>query len=385
MAASGPRPPRTRTTRGPSIRPVYETFEPKSEMKEKEEAYFLHIYLPGFVKEKIKINFVGSSRVVRVAGERPLGGNRISNFEQAYPVPENCEVGKLQGKYELGTLIITMPKKPIISQVSPKAKVETTPRIGPTPLISSPKKSVPDQLPKPKEVVAKEAMPPKSPIISRMEQVEKSYGDKTRPQHVQEETMVKSTAIASTPRKETGKSQKGHEEIEPKPTSTMGFGKQIEYKNEEANKQNDITTYIEKVKEKQNKDREYEKLHERRKQDQKYVDHNVVLKEREIKTTRPKETVSSSTPPKAHQKGKETSTTIIDKGKRRTEEDEIYTIGKGIKEVVASASEVVTKIGEGNLDDEEKPLVANMGAAILVIVALGAYVTYKFTSASSRA
>ena len=31
----------------------------------------------------------------------------------------------------------------------------------------------------------------------------------------------------------------------------MGFGKQIEYKNEEGNKQNDITTYIEKVKEKQ--------------------------------------------------------------------------------------------------------------------------------------
>lgn len=329
----------------------------------------------GFVKEKIKINFVGSSRVVRVAGERPLGGNRISNFEQAYPVPENCEVGKLQGKYELGTLIITMPKKPIISRVPPKAQVETTPRIGPTPLISPSKKPVPDQLPKPKEVVAKEAMPPKSPI-TRMEQGEKSNGHKTRPQHVQEESMLKSAAIASTPRKETGKSQKGHEEIVPKIE---------EYRNEESNKQNDITTYIEKVKEKQNKDREYEKLHERRKQDQKYVDHNVVLKEREIKTTRPKETVSSSTPPKAHQKGKETSTTIIDKGKRRTEEDEIYTIGKGIKEVVASASEVVTKIGEGNLDDEEKPLVANMGAAILVIVALGAYVTYKFTSASSRA
>ncbi|RZB72177.1 hypothetical protein D0Y65_036496 [Glycine soja] len=53
------------------------------------------------------------------------------------------------------------------------------------------------------------------------------------------------------------------------------------------------------------------------------------------------------------------STTINDKGKRRTEEDEIYTIGKGIKEVVASASEVVTKIGEENLADEEKLLVAN--------------------------
>jgi hypothetical protein len=31
----------------PPINPVYETLQPKSELKENEEAYFLHIYLPG--------------------------------------------------------------------------------------------------------------------------------------------------------------------------------------------------------------------------------------------------------------------------------------------------------------------------------------------------
>lgn len=31
----------------PSTNPVYETFQPMSELKENEQAYFLHIYLPG--------------------------------------------------------------------------------------------------------------------------------------------------------------------------------------------------------------------------------------------------------------------------------------------------------------------------------------------------
>ncbi|TKY49824.1 Inactive protein RESTRICTED TEV MOVEMENT 2 [Spatholobus suberectus] len=104
--ATGPRTPRT------STRPVYETFEPKSEMKEKEEAYFVHVYLPGFTKERIKINFVRSSRVVRVIGERPLGGNRISNFEHTYPVPENCEVEKLQGKYDREFSLLQCQRSP---------------------------------------------------------------------------------------------------------------------------------------------------------------------------------------------------------------------------------------------------------------------------------
>ena len=53
----------------------------------------------------------------------------------------------------------------------------------------------------------------------------------------------------------------------------------------------------------------------------------------------------------SHVLEKEKETKTVDKGKSK--EDESYTIGKGIKEVVASASEVVTKIGEGKLNDEE--------------------------------
>ncbi|CAJ1958665.1 unnamed protein product [Sphenostylis stenocarpa] len=334
------------------------------------------LHSTGFIKEKIKINFVRSSRVVRVTGERTLGGNRISNFEQTYPVPENCEVEKLHGKYELGTLIVTMPKKPFaVSQVSPKSPHQ----IPPIPPLSSSEKPVLD-LSKPKEV----AMPPKSPL-PRMELREKPIGDKSpRPKNVQEETMLKPTPIfASTPLKEIGKSQKGQGEIEPKSTSAIrGHDRKIQDKNVVENKQNDIATYIEKVKKRiHEKEDEADRNNpnERMKSGQRYINHDEVWKGAEILKTRPKEGEGSTA---TKEKGKESTHRSIDKGKRK--EEEVYTIEKGIKEVVASASEIVTKIGEGNLNDEEKPLVANMGAAILVIMALGAYVTYKFTS-SSRA
>jgi len=315
------------------------------------------LHSAGFLKERIKINFVSSSRIVRVTGERPLVGNRISRFEQTYPVPEYCEKQKLQGKFEQGTLTITMPKKAISQVLTPKAEIEPSKIKRRTP-VSPLTKPMPES--KPKEE-PKQTSPPKS-LTTRIEQEKKDpIGDKERPQNVQEETEVKSPTTTST--------------------TTIGPIKQIEDNREEEIRQKAME-YIETVK---------KKLHEMddkksvtKKEDEairkpgKYIDNNMVLKDKEIKTRiSPKEGESSS--PKVKEKGKENT---IDKAKSK--EDESYTIGKGIKEVVASASEVVTKIGEGTLNEQEKPLVANMGAAILVIVALGAYVTYKFTS-SGRA
>lgn len=62
---------RTPTSRTkPSPNPVYETFQPKSELKENEEAYFLHIRLPGayflFFELKLEIlpNIGGVQRLI---------------------------------------------------------------------------------------------------------------------------------------------------------------------------------------------------------------------------------------------------------------------------------------------------------------------------------
>jgi len=54
--------------------------------------------------------------------------------------------------------------------------------------------------------------------------------------------------------------------------------------------------------------------------------------------------------------------------------------GENAMERVGSVSHVFTKFAEGALNEEEKKLAANIGAAILVIAALGCYVSYRITS-----
>ncbi|KAJ1406733.1 HSP20-like chaperone [Sesbania bispinosa] len=414
--AMRPRTPTSRTRTQPSIRPAYENFQPKSEMKENDQAYFLHIYLPGFIKERIKINFVASSRIVRVSGERPIvGGNKWSRFDQSYPVPENCEVEKLQGKFEQGILIVTMPKK-FISPVTPKAQVEPTKENGSSPRI--PKETIPSKstTTKVEEPIGdkKSASSPRivkgsndlkeqkgiqkgtSPALIPKDISQKPIDNKglrgsepfvePKPQNIQEKTVLKNKAIAATLKEQTGKTQKGQEEIEPKPTLTMDTTKQIddEKRQEEIRQKTILETVKKQLHEKAEKEsvRKKEdgiaKPYESRKPE-KYVDQNTVIKGKEIKTRKESPKAAESSPEKG--KGISSRTATTDRAKSN-KEDEIYPIGKGIKELAASASQVVTRIGEGKLNDQEKPLVVNMGAAILVIVALGAYVSYKFTSSS---
>jgi hypothetical protein len=107
----------------------------------------------------------------------------------------------------------------------------------------------------------------------------------------------------------------------------------------------------------------------------------MFLEGKEIKARKVSSKGEESFAPKDAKKEKDTN---IGKSKR-LKKDEMYTKQKGIfKEVASSASQVVKKIGEGKLNEQEKPLVANIGAAILVIVGLGAYATYKFTSSGKN-
>ncbi|XP_011024115.1 PREDICTED: protein RESTRICTED TEV MOVEMENT 2-like isoform X2 [Populus euphratica] len=96
-----------RTRSGGSATIQYEDFQPDYAWKEEEGASVLRIHLPDFLKEQLKITYVGSSRNVRVTGEKPLAYKR---FDQTFPAPENCEVTKIQGAFRDGTLLITIPK-----------------------------------------------------------------------------------------------------------------------------------------------------------------------------------------------------------------------------------------------------------------------------------
>ncbi|OIW20419.1 hypothetical protein TanjilG_11118 [Lupinus angustifolius] len=329
--------------------------------------------------------------MLRVAGERPIvGGNKWSHLDQSYPIPENCEVEKLQANFEQGILTVTMPKKLFSQVTTPKPQVKTT------------QENVPNPSKKP---VAKESIPQKSTTSS----VGESYGDMKspsfpstvkdlkeqkgvqkdtptakpeddkrlrylvpsepffrdpRPQNVEEKTLQKAKITAATPKQQTGRSEKGKKEIEAQPTLIMDSRKHIDEKFEEEIRQKTILATVKKqLSEKEEKEsvtkkevKEEYKMPYKSRNVEKDMDQMALFKGKEIRTRKysPKSSV-----PKASEKD---------------------TIGKGIREVVASASKILTRIGEGKLNDEEKPLVANIGAAIVVIVALGAYVSYKFVS-----
>ncbi|XP_050238347.1 inactive protein RESTRICTED TEV MOVEMENT 2-like [Mercurialis annua] len=91
----------------------YEDFKPNSEWKEEEATNLLLIYLPDFNKEQLKITYVHTSRVLKVAGERQISDKKWSRFSELFSVPQNCNVQKIQGKFHNGVLTVTMPKTTI--------------------------------------------------------------------------------------------------------------------------------------------------------------------------------------------------------------------------------------------------------------------------------
>ncbi|OAY39141.1 inactive protein RESTRICTED TEV MOVEMENT 2 [Manihot esculenta] len=110
----------TRTRTGGSNTIQYEDFKPKSEMKEEAAAHVLLVHLPAaFQREQVKITYERSTRLIRVVGERPIGGNKWSRINEAFPVPQNCDVQKIQAKFENRVFTITMPKLAITQPQKP--------------------------------------------------------------------------------------------------------------------------------------------------------------------------------------------------------------------------------------------------------------------------
>ncbi|KAK4739032.1 hypothetical protein R3W88_002729 [Solanum pinnatisectum] len=92
----------------PAAHPVYEDFRPVYERHQDEEAEKLIIYLPGFMKESIRVSTEGKN-TVRVRGERFIGGNTWHRFQEDFQAPDDCNMRGIHAKFENGILIITMP------------------------------------------------------------------------------------------------------------------------------------------------------------------------------------------------------------------------------------------------------------------------------------
>ncbi|MED6109580.1 hypothetical protein PIB30_034987 [Stylosanthes scabra] len=370
--AMRPRTPTFRTHQ--SVRRIYETLQPKSEMKETPEAFLLHVYLPGYTKERIKITFVGSSRKVKVSGERPIQGNKWSRFDQSYPVPENCNPEALQAKFEVGTLILTMPKipqektratTPNNNKDNNKATEDatTTTTEQKEPLLMGHKTGTEEE--------ATSSSSSKRPIESKKPEYESGLKALIPPSD--SNNKIPEQIIKKQPPSDEKPSKREKEEDEPKATLTAVAKDSSTEKHEDEGRLKTRLAVMKKQLEEKEQD---ERLPEKEKE--------IKEEEYEKKPSEPRKLITNDDVGKGVLKEKEIKTRKMSPklgtSEVSTQKDMIDIVGNGIRELAASASVVVTRIKEGKWNEEEKDLVVNMAAAVAVIAGLGAYVSYRFVS-----
>ncbi|CAK9143060.1 unnamed protein product [Ilex paraguariensis] len=352
------RPPRTipRSSQAPVL-PVYEDFKPISMWKQEEESDILLIYLPGFMKNQIKVTTEGRN-IVRVSGERLIAGNKWNSFVQDFQVPEYCNIRGIRAKFEVGILTVTMPKKSTSipqPQVDPKVEGKTTQEVPPTP----------------KDPKIQEDIPPK-------------------PSSSTTETKNQMDA-ANEP-----KSQKGIAEIIPKYSVPPLSRSQKIRSDREPEKGQGEQPPARPTTSGTNTDK------------QKNIDRDDQSRERKetTETTGVKEMMRSSEKGKEPLKPENEVKPISEREKQVGDGSGSGYKEEGVKHISKTKAEETTKVtdsgaGAGavagargyNLEskvvkglvkelDEERQLMVNVGVAVLVIVALGAYV--YFTYGSSR-
>jgi hypothetical protein len=343
--------------------------------------------------------------MLRITGERPIQGNKWRKFDQTYPVPQNSEAEKLEAKFEQGILILKMQKKTISqSQAAPKQEVEKSLQD------SSNNKANFDET---KVEKVKETIPPSqstkleestkdmksdSPQIQKLEEKTQNDDDtlshipketisNNNPQNGQQEFEQKPTSNETTKNQIDEKSQKGQEEFEPKITSIETNKTQIDEKALKGQEEFEPKpTSIEKTNEKIQKGQEevepkpIVRMVTKEKIEEKIVTKNDEDVENEIKEKNEMPYESSKT--MKDEKNQNLKENEIEKEEPSAPNISTNQEGNmnGIRKLAAASSQFVTRLAEGKWSGEERHLVENVGAAVLVIAAFGAYVSYRFSS-----
>ena len=95
------------------------SFVPKVDVTENENAYEIHVAVPGVNKEDFKIDVNDS--LLTISGERKFTKEKKENnfhsietqygsFGRSFSLPENVDITKIEAKYNNGILEITVPK-----------------------------------------------------------------------------------------------------------------------------------------------------------------------------------------------------------------------------------------------------------------------------------
>lgn len=88
-----------------------EWFNPRVDVHENDEAFFLSLDVPGVRKEDLKLDING--RTLTLSGERKRTEGRerfYGKFSRSVTLPESVDLDKIEAKLEDGVLAIALPK-----------------------------------------------------------------------------------------------------------------------------------------------------------------------------------------------------------------------------------------------------------------------------------
>ncbi|XP_055816987.1 protein RESTRICTED TEV MOVEMENT 2-like [Solanum dulcamara] len=387
-------PNRPNRVQRPAARPVYEDFKPVSERHQEEQAEKLVIFLPGFMKESIRVSTEGKN-TVRVRGERFIGGNKWHRFQEDFQAPDNCNMRGIHAKFENGILIITMPwnmPKQLLDE-STKQSPLTTPRkddnVPPKttyPTVETPRKPTPlkptAQLPKPQNA-DKDKDSTRNETLGSAESSETQKGDNVPPK-------TTFPTIEATPRKPTPL----------KPTAQLPKPQNADKDQDSRVKEDDQLMSAE--------DTDFPALRktplgntsgetEKPKDEKKILEGLVGSTEPKMQKSKEENLDQNRTQLFKSDKEVEKEEShdargkkVAEKSKDLREEFQEKVWQKGSKEkestsnVAAGTSSYPGSIGNLKKSlvelNEERQLLVNAGAAVLVIMALGTYVYYSIGS-----
>lgn len=319
-------------------RPVFEDFDPKIDTNENEGARIVSLHVPGFVKEQMKITFERGNDI-RVQGQRALSNNKWSRFNQVIPVPTNCEANKIHAKYILGVLTITMPK----TIVPPPSTAEKTTR-----------QNISHNTPptKPAETKATPPPPVSGPTQKSMEAV----------------------AQRATKGNEEQKAEKNPGRSPPSPQKRIAEPKERKASSEpKAEKGWEVTSPSQSHSEIKSAD------------EMKKKPENIILDKPKESTDKGEESAQVATASKVVDIGKKVIGKLAPpKEKNQNEDGEAMNGNKlGIKYIAESAKQTMVGVVK-RLNDDDRQRLINIGAAVMVLVALGAYISYGSFGSSSQ-
>ncbi|MFQ6625251.1 hypothetical protein Gotur_006316 [Gossypium turneri] len=116
---------------------VFEEFEVPTEWVHEVADDTLIAYLPGFKKEQLQVQ-ITSGGLLRIYGERSLGGNKISRFSKEFPFPSNCDLSKIRANFNGRMLRVKFPKSTIQADQNQQAKTSPDPDPGAPPSMAAP-------------------------------------------------------------------------------------------------------------------------------------------------------------------------------------------------------------------------------------------------------